>query len=460
MIAIRNPIEITNAFSLHSLLPFERETHMSSVCQGKFASLVRRFFSDTEASLAPMFAMALVPLVGLVGAAVDYSRANGAKSAMQSALDAAVLTAAAEGGSNWLNRAQASFSSNFAARTRAADVQTPKFSAEQVGDVYRGDVTGSVRTMFLGVVGVHQIPVGVRTAAAVTELDDACILTLGKGKPLSYVSLSLNGAPVINLSNCSIRSNTSLDCNGHDGTTPKAIGAGSVAGCQRPKISPAVPDIYAALASNITPECGTQRPGVTWDAGAIPTGAGVKKVTKATHTEYHICGDLTLSGSGYLTGAAPSADSVIIIENGSLNIANNAAINTMRTGIVMTGNNTSSGAINFPNGNGHAASLNISPPVTAGNPWQAVALYQDPKLTNNVDARWGPGATFSADGLVYLGNTNVVTDGNTSSNNSKCSKFVMNTFTTNGSVKLDFAQSNCAALGLKQWSGRPVRLIQ
>ena len=88
-----------------------------------------------------------------------------------------------------------------------------------------------------------------------------------------------------------------------------------------------------------------------------------------------------------------------------------------------------------------------------------IEFYQDPTLTNNVDAKWGPGASFSADGLVYLGNTNVVTDGNTTSSNSKCSKFVMNTFTTNGSVTLDFAQQNCASLGLKQWSGRPVRLI-
>jgi hypothetical protein len=425
----------------------------------QLAALAHRFIARTDATLAPIFAIALVPIIGLVGAAVDYSRANGAKAAMQSALDAAVLTAAAEGGSNWLSRANAAFSANFTARVRASDVPSPNFTGEQLGDVYRGDATGSVPTLFLGVVGVRQIPVGARAAAAVTEVDNACILTLGKGKPLSYVSLSLNGAPVINLSNCNIRSNTSLDCNGHDGTTPKAIGAGSVSGCARPKVDAPVPDIYAGLASNITPECGSQRPGVSWDAGTVPVGAGVKKVTRATHTEYHVCGDLTLTGTGALLGATGS-DNVIIIENGSLNVADNAAISTTRTAIVMTGDNASSGAINFPTGNGHSASLSLSPPTDPADPWQAVALYQDPKLTNNVDAHWGPGATFSADGLVYLSNTDVVTDGNTSSSNSKCSKFVMNTFTTNGSVLLDFAQQNCAGLGLKQWSGRPVRLIQ
>jgi hypothetical protein len=214
------------------------------------------------------------------------------------------------------------------------------------------------------------------------------------------------------------------------------------------------------LATNISPQCGTSTIGVSWTPGVIPTGAGIKTVDKGGYTEYHICGDLNLSGSGYLTGTAPSSDTVIVIENGSLNIADNASINTLRTAIVMTGNNTVASSINFPNGNGKTATLSLSPPTDAGNPWQGVALYQDPKLTYQVDNRWGPGANFNADGLVYLGNANVVTDGNTSSNNSKCTKFVMNQFTTNGRVALDMAQTNCAAIGLKQWGGVVVHLVQ
>jgi hypothetical protein len=102
----------------------------------------------------------------------------------------------------------------------------------------------------------------------------------------------------------------------------------------------------------------------------------------------------------------------------------------------------------------------LSPPTAVENPWQGVALYLDPALTRNVDNSWGPGASFSADGLVYLGNSNVVTDGNTASANSKCTKFVMNSFVTNGSVRLDFAQQNCAAIGLKQWAGITVHLTR
>jgi hypothetical protein len=43
-----------------------------------------------------------------------------------------------------------------------------------------------------------------------------------QGQPTSHVSLTLNGAPIINLSGCSIRSNTALECNGHDGNVSKS----------------------------------------------------------------------------------------------------------------------------------------------------------------------------------------------------------------------------------------------
>jgi hypothetical protein len=253
-----------------------------------------------------------------------------------------------------------------------------------------------------------------------------------------------------------------MDCNGHDGNVTKSYASGSASACGHPTSNaPAVPDIYKDIAKNITSVCGGERPGVTWNPGTLPIGAGIKTITNAAgFTEHHICGDLTVSGNGYLTGATPASDVIVVIENGSLIVDDKSAITTARTTIVLTGNNSWPAKVVFPQGNGKVATLALSPSTTVGNPWQGVALYLDPKLTKDVDNKWGPGADFDADGLVYLGNSNVVTDGNTSSANSKCTKFVMNGFTTNGSVKLDFAQQNCAALGLKQWGGIVVQLVK
>ena len=427
-------------------------------------SLLAEFRRDCAGSIAPIFALAMLPVMTAVGAAVDYSSANKIRSSMQVALDTAMLAGAKDGSSNWSQLALDVFNANLAKQTRTGISFATSFSQSQ-GSVYQGVASASVPTAFLGVVHISTLHVGVTTTAVASEPDNSCILTLDKGQPTSHVSLSLNGAPIVNLSGCSIRSNTALDCNGHDGNATKSIAGGAIFGCGNPRpYAGTVPDTYAPLASNITTQCGTSRPGLAWPAGAVPTDPAIKTVTINGRTEYHICGDLTLSGTGALTGSAPGSDALIVIENGSLTVADSASVSVARMAIVMTGDNTvpGTGTVNFPIGNGKEAKLTLSPPLEPTNPWQGVALYQDPKLTNNVDNKWGPGADFNADGLVYLGNSNVVTDGNTASSNAKCSKFVMNGFTTNGKVSLDFDQTvaSCAAIGLKQWGGIIVHLTQ
>jgi Flp pilus assembly protein TadG len=417
---------------------------------------VRALGADERGNVALIFALALIPIVTGVGATIDYSRANSTKASLQSALDTALLAGAKDGSSSWIQVASNIFNSNLAAKKLAAP--TPTFTYNSSDSTYAGSANVSVPTSMLGIIKIHSLNVTANATATAAEEDNSCILTLDRGQPSSHVSLSLNGAPVVNLSGCTIRSNTSLDCNGHDGSVTKSYAAGSASACGRPRSNaPVVPDTYADLAKNITSVCGVLRPGVTWNPSVLPNGAGFIKVNTS---EYHICGDLTVSGTGYLTGSAPASDTVIVIENGNLIIDDKASINTVRTAIVLTGNNNWPAKIEFPNGAGKKATLSLSPPTSVGNPWQGVSLYLDPKLTKNVDNAWGPGADFNADGLVYLGTSNVVTDGNTASANSKCTKFVMNSFVTNGAVKLDFAQQNCAALGLKQWGGIVVHLIK
>ena len=53
-----------------------------------------RFLKDRRGGVTPMFALAILPVVGFVGASIDYSRANSIKAGMQSALDATALAMA------------------------------------------------------------------------------------------------------------------------------------------------------------------------------------------------------------------------------------------------------------------------------------------------------------------------------------------------------------------------------
>jgi Flp pilus assembly protein TadG len=59
-----------------------------------FLQHCRGFLHDRRGAVAPIFALAIIPVIGLVGASVDYSRANSTRTSMQGALDATSLAMA------------------------------------------------------------------------------------------------------------------------------------------------------------------------------------------------------------------------------------------------------------------------------------------------------------------------------------------------------------------------------
>ena len=431
---------------------------MTARLSSAIGSLSRHFLWQSGGSVAPLLALALVPIIGSVGAAVDFSRASDVRAKLQAAVDAAVIAGAHDGTANWTQTALNIFNSQIPKDTSVAP---PSFTVDS-DKIYSGQINAVISTNFVGLLGFSSLNISVVAKATQGGVpDDSCMLTLDHGRPLSHVSMQFGGAPRVNLNGCGLRSNTSMSCNGHSGGSSASIASGSTSGCEAPKANAdPLPDPFATAATNITKLCGGLATGATWIPGSPP--ASLRTVSKNGFTEYHVCGDLTVSGTGYLTGAAPAADSVIVIENGSLIVPNNSSISTLRTAIVLTGNNARPSSIEFPNGNGQSATLRISPPTTVNNPWQGFSLYQDPALTNGINNTWGPGANFFADGIVYLPKSNVVMSGNAASSNQHCTKIVANTFTTNGSVNLDFAQNeqSCIDLGVRRWSDVKVHLMK
>src|SRR2546430_6618124 len=51
----------------------------------------RRFFKQDRGNVAIIFALSAIPIISFVGAAIDYTRANAARSSMQAALDSTAL---------------------------------------------------------------------------------------------------------------------------------------------------------------------------------------------------------------------------------------------------------------------------------------------------------------------------------------------------------------------------------
>jgi Flp pilus assembly protein TadG len=125
-----------------------------------------RFRIAQAGNVTMTFTLATLPIIAFVGAAIDYSRGNSAKAAMQSANDAMALMLSKD--AQGLTSAQLSQKANdyFKAifnRTEVANLAiTPVLSEPQQGSFKLVvDVTGSVPTMFMKMFGHDQMNLAV-----------------------------------------------------------------------------------------------------------------------------------------------------------------------------------------------------------------------------------------------------------------------------------------------------------
>ena len=127
--------------------------------------LLARFLTDRRASIAPMFALAIIPVIGMVGMAVDYSRANSVKAAMQAALDSTALMLSKE--ASTMTQSQMSQKANdyFKAMFNRPEAQgvtvTPTLSTPAAGSfALKLDGSATVDTTFSRIFGQQQLVVG------------------------------------------------------------------------------------------------------------------------------------------------------------------------------------------------------------------------------------------------------------------------------------------------------------
>ena len=155
--------------------------------------IARRFRGDQDGQVAVIFALALVPILTGIGAAVDYSRANNSRTALQTALDASVLAGAKDQTPNWVTVAANVFSANVA--PKGASVGSPSFKLENAK--YQGDVTATIKTMFLGLVGVQSMTIGAHaTALGSVAYPGACLIALDKKNSASHRAWSSTAHPM------------------------------------------------------------------------------------------------------------------------------------------------------------------------------------------------------------------------------------------------------------------------
>ena len=168
----------------------------------------RTFSSATEGNIGILFGLALVPLLGSVGMAVDYSRANSIKSAMQSGLDTTALNIMKAG----VNSDSTQITSQ-AVKEFPANFNRPEASNIQISAQYNSSnnvltMTGSadVPAYFVTVFGKSNLTVNTSTKVALrSENWPVCVIVTD---PTSNHTLLVKNQARIDFTNCLVQVNT------------------------------------------------------------------------------------------------------------------------------------------------------------------------------------------------------------------------------------------------------------
>jgi Flp pilus assembly protein TadG len=143
------------------------------------ATTLGRLARDERGNIAVIFAIALLPVLSFVGAAIDYSRAAHARTAMQGALDSAALMVAKNlsDGKITADQVPTAGAAYFAALYTHTGSQNVKASATYTannggkGSTVTMTASGEIKSQFMQIAGFPTLDFSVGSTSTV-QLDD------------------------------------------------------------------------------------------------------------------------------------------------------------------------------------------------------------------------------------------------------------------------------------------------
>jgi len=140
---------------------------------GRVRAATRRFAGAKDGNIAVLFAIAAVPVISFVGAAVDYTRANSARSSMQAALDSTALMLAKDLTEGTITTSQISQKADayFKALYTNADAKNVTVNATYTASSGSGSTivvngSGAINTDFMRVAGYPTIDFNTSSTSA------------------------------------------------------------------------------------------------------------------------------------------------------------------------------------------------------------------------------------------------------------------------------------------------------
>jgi Flp pilus assembly protein TadG len=426
---------------------------MHSHRRAAWSLLLRLFMRESGGSLLPMFALTMVPMMGMVGAAVDYSRASGVRTGLQAALDAAVLAGARDGTANWSNVALAIF--NASLPDRGASVAAPTFTKNPDG-TYSGSATANVSASFLKLMGTSSISMLAQSTAESSGsiAQQFCVLTLNSNAQPS-VKLTGNASIDINAPHCIFQVNSNsagaVYLNGNTSiSSARNCFVGSATKVGNATLSPApdfmcppVPDPFATFPKPTVGPC-----------DYIDFSASGKKTITLQPGVY--CGGMQFSGGVTVT----FAPGIFVIKDGVLKATGGTSYTGNGVAFFLTG--AGAGVQMSGQANWHL----VAP---SDGPLAGFVFFLDPKGPTGLAAassQLSGTAEMYFEGVIYLPRQSVALNGNSEgSTPSPYTAFIMDTLdiTGNGSMVINNDMSKTKVpvpAALQVAAGGQPRLIQ
>ena len=173
----------------------------------RLTTKLRQFRSTSSGNVAVTFAIMIVPVMGGVGAAIDYSQSSSIKTAMQAAADAAALGTVKIASTLTPEQVQSTASGLFNASFSRPNV-TPGVAASYDSGSSTVTVTASAsyKPNIVNMMGIMQIAMSANSKATVGgKTWQICVMVT---EPTNNHTLMVEGGSKIDFTNCMVQVNT------------------------------------------------------------------------------------------------------------------------------------------------------------------------------------------------------------------------------------------------------------
>lgn len=432
---------------------------------------VSRLAGDRRAVTAVLTALMMPVIIGLVGLGIDVGIWYGKKRDLQSATDAAAISAAQTYIAGHDAAAASAIGTSDAVRNgfdSAAGTLEINFVEEEDDDGEAVERTTEVimnepqRLFFSAIFLDEPVRITTRAVASATALPgDHCIVALD---PAMDGAVEFSGAANASI-NCGVASNSVSDSSillsgGAILTADPVDAAGdiSVGGSATlntetpPKLGGTVPDPYEDLEVPVSPAaCITE--------AELPGGVNVRRTGVSTSANNitlvpgRYCGGLKLTNTSNLT----FAPGVYIIDRGKFETVGSSSLRGTGVTFILTGSGTNYATLSFAGG----TNAQLAAPTTG--PYAGILFYQDreaPSFQGStlIDDSILGGSETDFTGVIYFPKQEVkFTGGSEVGGTNSCLHLIARKVTITGNAVLG---SECEGTGVKKINRMVVKLIE